>query len=601
VATGTLGDYIAMLPAPHSIVAGTAQSELYRLDDAGKLPVSMLRQVSDVLLARPEKTLVRAQLSWLEAAALRSAPAAPSPDARELVLAMATAFGQQAAVLQRQALTLTIRHAALLDATARAELAEAAYVLPADLRADAEKAFGGGLALPALPPSALLPSMPARALPPPIGSAAELAAEITSLYQRLADPVDPVALERVLAGVVETSAADRVTLAAALRRLLANEPWIVPGQPVSVPEEPMYWRPSEYDELNAIVAMAVAPPVRPAGSAYPTAGEVPGEAAWRARLAAMAPPDPSHWLVRRLHEIAVGLGYAPRPLLLSTPTTVSGLIDPAVLVDRMRRAADDGWEPWRLDLAQALARLPRAPQPGLAEDARTLGTGAALLLARRLAAGGPPGPVVTRELRAVRVNGPYGTPGGYLIEDKLLAVIRPASAGGGADPCVLAGKFTAHEECWRSYPGVWQSCWPAILPAHRDIIAAHLVPYLGAVTVKGQLRVPVLPLLAQADGPVGTGMNLALAYGLGARDKADRAAAVDALITLAARGACHDAVGLNGAGLDRAGLDGAALGESAGTLAARGAPYLDPLAGKRGSTQLITQVRRLREAARLTT
>jgi hypothetical protein len=44
-----------------------------------------------------------------------------------------------------------------------------------------------------------------------------------------------------------------------------------------------------------------------------------------------------------------------------------------------------------------------------------------------------------------------------------------------------------------------------------------------------------LPALAEADGPVGPGLTLALAYGLGARDPVDRAAAVDALLVLASR------------------------------------------------------------------
>jgi hypothetical protein len=45
----------------------------------------------------------------------------------------------------------------------------------------------------------------------------------------------------------------------------------------------------------------------------------------------------------------------------------------------------------------------------------------------------------------------------------------------------------------------------------------------------------VLPALAETDGPVGPGLTLALAYGLGARDPVDRAAAVDALLVLAGR------------------------------------------------------------------
>jgi hypothetical protein len=42
-------------------------------------------------------------------------------------------------------------------------------------------------------------------------------------------------------------------------------------------------------------------------------------------------------------------------------------------------------------------------------------------------------------------------------------------------------------------------------------------------------------MLAETDGPAGPGLTLALAYGLGARDLVDRAAAVDALLVLAGR------------------------------------------------------------------
>jgi hypothetical protein len=114
-------------------------------------------------------------------------------------------------------------------------------------------------------------------------------------------------------------------------------------------------------------------------------------------------------------------------------------------------------------------------------------------------------------------------------------------------------------ECF-STPGL--ACWPAMLPAHRDVIAAHLVPQLTR-GVMPQYAIfarhdPVvrrmLPLLAGADGPAGTGMNLALCYGLTAHELDDRAAAVDALLILAGRGQ----------------FDGAALGAVLGDMTAAG-------------------------------
>jgi hypothetical protein len=62
---------------------------------------------------------------------------------------------------------------------------------------------------------------------------------------------------------------------------------------------------------------------------------------------------------------------------------------------------------------------------------------------------------------------------------------------------------------------------------------------------------PLLIALAKADGPVQTATLEAFAYPLNARDQHDRAAAVDALLVLTARGQ----------------LDGAALGRRIGELA----------------------------------
>lgn len=64
-------------------------------------------------------------------------------------------------------------------------------------------------------------------------------------------------------------------------------------------------------------------------------------------------------LTVRLHEIAEGLVHSPRPALVSTPTDVSGLIDPATLVARLDRAESEGWQPWPKDLRLAFHRLPR--------------------------------------------------------------------------------------------------------------------------------------------------------------------------------------------------------------------------------------------------
>jgi hypothetical protein len=104
----------------------------------------------------------------------------------------------------------------------------------------------------------------------------------------------------------------------------------------------------------------------------------------------------------------------------------------------------------------------------------------------------------------------------------------------------------------RTVWGGWGSaglCWPAVLPQHRDVIAAHLVSSMAGLADTND-RAEVLPLLAEADGSVGHGMTLALGYGLAAKSTAARTDAVDALLILAGR---HQ-------------LDGAALGRELGHL-----------------------------------
>ncbi len=129
-------DYLALLSGTRSTVAGMAQRQLRRLDEADMLAAETLCDASAAVLLRTEKTIVRAQLAWIGAAARRH------PDhAGDLVLAMAAAFGQQPADLQARALTLVLKHALGLDAATRARLAEAATALPADLRARADGSF----------------------------------------------------------------------------------------------------------------------------------------------------------------------------------------------------------------------------------------------------------------------------------------------------------------------------------------------------------------------------------------------------------------------------------------------------------------------------
>ncbi|MEV0390217.1 DUF6493 family protein [Nonomuraea sp. NPDC050643] len=78
--------------------------------------------------------------------------------------------------------------------------------------------------------------------------------------------------------------------------------------------------------------------------------------------------------------------------------------------------------------------------------------------------------------------------------------------------------------------------WPLVMPAHREIVAAHLAGQLLDTLDSGSHSAQVLAGLAHGDGPLGYGMAYALACGMGHASAADRAAATDAFLTLAVRG-----------------------------------------------------------------
>jgi hypothetical protein len=555
-------DYARLLADGRSTVALVAQRALRRLDDAGRLELGLLLEASRAVLFRPEKQLVRTQLSWLDAAARRQ------PDrAGEVLGAVSVGFAQEPAELQTRALSLVLRHARHAGQAARAELLRAAAALPTDLRQQAATTLDGQVTVdgPASWP-ALLPPTP-RELPPPIATPAELAEELAALLESHG-AVEPVALERLLAALVAFAHADRARLADALDPVLTRyrvQPRPAYGSPV-----PRHYIPNEYQELRSAVGAAVAPPVRGRGLRGAVAAIWGAdERNWHGALTRM--PAPQRAVLYRLHEI-VDLEHAPPPLLLATPSTAAGHLDPAELVARLERIVASGWQPWEYDLQQALLRLPREPDPAAAARARRLATPAGRRLADRLAAGGMPDPKVTRRVSTIRQRRSWPPSSPQPVLEKVvrvLAIVTPppdvtalqgvTASGGPVARWLLPGHpplarllcDLAAPERWDGHAG-WLLCWPAVLPSHRDVIAAHLQPQLAHLPNGARGDGQVLPLLAEADGPVGPGLTLALAHGLGARDEADRAAAVDALLILAGRRQ----------------LDGPALGTELAALAA---------------------------------
>jgi hypothetical protein len=557
-------DYIRLLADGPSRVALAAQRVLRRLDDAGRLEPDRLLEVSRAVLFRPEKHLVRSQLSWLDAVA-RHQP----ERAGEVLAAVAVAFTQEAAELQARALSLVLRHAGHAGEAARAELVDAAAALPVDLSQRVASALGNQLPAPQPAPSPALLAPTPRELPPPIGTPAELAEELAAFFEG-PPTVDPVALERLLAALVALTHRDRAALADGLGPVLARyriQSWLPSDQ---VPITFL----NEYQQLSWAVLAAVAPPARRVS----LRGFI--EAVWGASVRRgtwLMAPGPRLALLYRLHEIAVGLGQpSSPPLLVATPSSVTGHIDPAELVARLEQAAAAGWEPWEHDLQQALLRLPRTPDPVTTARARQLPTPAGQRLAAWLSDGGLADPQVTRVIRKVRERPRWLPDAARPATDEIVGVfatVAPPSnpARPWAPPASLRAarrllprrppslaallcELPEPQRWQRWHLGGWQRCWPALLPSHRDVVAAHLQPWLANLPAGARGDGQVLPILAETDGPVGPGLTLAVAYGLGARDQLDRAAAVDALLILAGR---HQ-------------LDGPALGSELGALTALG-------------------------------
>jgi hypothetical protein len=620
-------DYVGLLPGAHRMAAEMAQRELRRLDDSGRLEPEVLADVSEIVLHRREHKLVRAQLEWLDEVARRE----PGRSG-EVLRAVVAAFGQESAELQRRALTVARRLAGPADEKARFYAAQAAVVLGPALRARAAAAFGIPVgpapgAEPALPgPLATAPAWVPPELPPPIASPDELDAELTIMGAETTGS-DPVRLERVLAALVAFSWQDRTGLRDGLRTCLGafasssglDDPatvrdsralWSATELWERMPEGLWEWMP-ETAVLGAIIGSALTGGLRPADPrspqplpAGPAARYPPGGP--RSRLPDLRPPDvrppaPQRVMILRLREIWAGLRSEPRPLLMATPTSASGLLDAEVLLARLERAAAEGWEPWELDLEQALLRLPReccsavASQP-IVQQARRLGTPAAARLADWLEDGGLPDPEVIAVTAAATVT-ETGRRGKAYVHARLprtLAEVWPSASGPArptgtlaadhpaAGPGTMAALLTELTEpqrwlgddetsqIWKrqSAQTAWLACWPGLLPGHRDIIAAHLVPLFARESFfdrdydDGAGVDSLLPLLAEADGPVGPGLRLALGYGLAAREQPGQMAAVRALVILAGRGQ----------------LDGAALGHKIGDLAALGEVSLAGLA-----------------------
>ncbi|MFB6811883.1 DUF6493 family protein [Streptomyces sp. NPDC056387] len=540
-------DWIALAAEAPSPLAGHAQQVLVRLADAGGIEAQRLAEMSDAVLRRPEKKLVRAQLGLLGQALRRD------PEARRTLLpAVATAFGHEDTALQERALGLVVRYLPPGDRELRRKLALSAEALSPLHRRAATELLG-----PSTSPAAGTCAEPAyrEVLPPPpvrrrltcgpltlAGTVALVAASDAA-----GEPT-AAAFESALDGLVRHAHHDRAALAGALRPALAGRRWHPEGD-----------RPVDPQQLSGLdlPAAAVLGRVR-AQDLTPGRGAHGGGCRPDCVHAALSAVTAS-----RLTEAAHRVLTDPQPFLLATPTWETGSLEPGELVVRLAAYRRLGAEPGPADFAQALLRVRR--DPGAVPAAAALGTPEGDRLAAWLAGAGEPPPVRRRvtdpfpDAVPASCTDPFADPvpdavpqAGSLRWDR---PPRPSVTRRivleTAERCVVRREFpAAFRGLGRAHTERSRSCSPAcagglvqgaVLPEDRETQAAWLLPVVtaGATARERAAGAPLplpLPRLAELGGPAGPALHLAVATGLGARHAEDRRAAVDALLLLAARG-----------------------------------------------------------------
>lgn len=526
-------DWIRMACDGPSAVAGQAQSALARLARRGELAPTTLAELSRAVLFRREKTLVVAHLVLL-GRVLRNTPGA----AAELLPVIAEAFAHRDTDVQGRALRLTGRHLPSVEGDLRARLAGCAVLLSPVHRPRAAEVFGGLPAGPAadhgvheekLPP----PPEPVRQ-PSALAGAAEVAAEVAALCA----PGWTVsvqgwgtlpAFERTLDGLVRRAHTDRTALAEGLRTSLAGRTWSG-DDPLASAFGAHARRPDGVERVAAAVLDAVS--VRAlwdANARLPPAGRCV-----HAGLEGV--------VEARLREIAYRVRTRSLPFLLATPTWTTGALDPGDLVERLRVYRRLGVLPAPVDFAQALLRLRRGGgDPEAARAAAALGTSegdrlAALLRDGTVAPGLPAGEETGR-------GGPSGA-----ARRRIRSGRMPGRTTAGTEEHPLHRRDFPRPFHWLASPhppvagrcDAWhrgsRSQWPGVLPEDRETLAAWMMSDVAACADQDRRGGAWwLPSLAAAGGPAGPAVHLAVAYGLGARHPGDRLAAVDALLTLAAR------------------------------------------------------------------
>ncbi|MER6360941.1 DUF6493 family protein [Kitasatospora sp. NPDC001527] len=541
-------DLLALLDGP-SVLAGHAQQVLAGLDEAGLIEPEVAGEASAVVLFRTEKKLVRAQLAWLEQVAKRS-PERSGP----VVLAAAEAFGHPDSAVQERALNVVARRLKAAGGAVLPELLLAAEALNPAHHARASELFGapvGGSGDDDTAWDELLPPVPVPApLGAPLATPVEVAEELAVLLA--AEQPDVAVFERVLDGLVRHAHRDRAALAVALEPVLRVNPWQDVGR----------WRdcrPGDALYLATVIA----------GRADPHRGGGLFRRKGRNPLHGTHNTEYGKVLAARILEAAERVAADRPPYLLATPTDATGAITATALVERLAGYEAAGVTAGPADLGAALLRVAPTADPAVRAAAGRLTSAAGRWAAAWLRDGGLPDQPSERVLFAPGAGSSHADRYAerWWEEVKRVAVAQPGSAGP-AGPArerlpaefraLLEGTEPSVARARRVNEWLWEPTahWAAMLPHHREELAARWLDRIADCADRERRGgAPMLVVLAEAGGPAGLALHLALGYGLGARYPEDRAAAVDALLVLAARGD----------------LDGAMLGRELGELVALGA------------------------------
>ncbi|MEV6537617.1 DUF6493 family protein [Streptomyces sp. NPDC051665] len=494
-------DHVALLDGSLP-VASYAQEVLAAVDEAGLLEPDVLTEICERVLLRPEKKLVRAQLSWLDRKMRRD----PTRAARVLA-DVAMTFDHRDASLQERALNVVARHLKGAGDAVLPDLRTAAGRLGPGLAERAAELLGVSREFTVVEQVAdVLPALTGpRPVPGPIETAVEVAQEVAAV---VADDWDVVPFERALDGLVRHAHRDRSALSEALGPVVRRKPR------------------ERYDCTQSDL-YDVARAVR---------GDEPRENAVHLRgdsRYARVPSLAGAMLMARLTEAMDVIESGTQPFLLAVPTHTTGALDAAELVERIGELEELGVTPAPVDLAQALLRV--APSSDTSDAPNTsdssgeevlraaekLRSAAGQRLARWLREGGLPRQSSHRE--GWREQKPVSSWEMWCTPTRPGVVVDPPF------PPAAAALFGPYPKRKTSLGEPAAPFWVAQLPYHREELMAR--DYMESPQA-GRGRTGILPLVAESGGPAEYAVHLALATDL----RMDPEAAMDALLVLAARG-----------------------------------------------------------------